>query len=346
MPLLLGIDEAGYGPLLGPLCVGWVLAEVPSADFAPSGTNSETGGASTPATSGDLWTTLGSAICRRPRDPRGRIAVDDSKRLKRPNDAAGHPLEHLERGVLGWLACLDGRCALDAPAAFPVDDGALLSLLGAAPPDAAPWSTAPTPLPLANDRALLGIAAKRLQRALADSGVALRALRVNALDVPAFNAAFERTRSKASVNTAMGLEVVHAVSQQHSNDDLIVAFDRHGGRVHYREELAYTFPEASLRVLEESDAGSRYELDCRHRRITVSWQSEAESKHLTVALASMGAKLVRELWMRRLNTSFSKIMPELKPTAGYVEDGRRWLAEVEPHLARLGLDRRRLVRMA
>lgn len=50
-------------------------------------------------------------------------------------------------------------------------------------------------------------------------------------------------------------------------------------------------------------------------------------EHLPVALASMIAKYVRELAMHRFNRYWSKRMPELKPTAGYTLDARRWLAD-------------------
>ena len=51
-------------------------------------------------------------------------------------------------------------------------------------------------------------------------------------------------------------------------------------------------------------------------------------------LASMGAKYTRELFMRRLNAWFAERMPGIEPTAGYVEDGRRFLTEVKPILVR------------
>ena len=58
----------------------------------------------------------------------------------------------------------------------------------------------------------------------------------------------------------------------------------------------------------------------------------------------MTAKLVRELHMARLNRFFRARMPELKPTAGYVQDGRRFVQEVDPVLRELDLDGERLVR--
>lgn len=331
MTLLVGIDEAGYGPLLGPLCVGSVVLIADPATVAPFEQWIESGAP-------DLWTLLADAVCRKARDPKGRVAIDDSKKLKRPNDASGHPLEHLERGVLAWAHCLgDERCA---------DDASLLRLLGAEPRDLPHWGGAALALPAANDAALLGIATQRLRRALAGVGLSLGALRVAALDAPEFNTAFARTRSKASVNTALALERLLVACRSFPGHDVVASFDRHGGRIHYRDDLAYTFPDSVIRVLDESEPMSRYELVDGARRVHVTWQPEAESAHLTVALASMAAKYVRELWMQRLNRYFAQILPALKPTAGYVEDGRRWLAQVEPHLQGLGLERRRLVRMA
>lgn len=345
MAILIGIDEAGYGPLLGPLCVGIAVFRV---DFGPHS---------------DLWKRLDAAVCRTPRDRRGRIAIDDSKKLKRPNDSKGHPLEHLERGVLAFLSCTDAASSAEtarakeaAPAADafdgsraelrPADDRALLESLGALPNDSPHWCGSPTPIPLANDPALLGIASARLARALAEASTRLLALRVCAVDAPEFNGALARTRSKASINTTLAFEHLLGAARRHADDDLFIALDRHGGRTHYREELAFTFRDAVIRVLEESDDRSAYEVRERGRCIHACWESESESKHLPVALASMAAKLTRELWMARLNRFFAQHLPELKPTAGYVEDGRRWLAEVEPHLPRIGIDRSRLVRNA
>ena len=59
----------------------------------------------------------------------------------------------------------------------------------------------------------------------------------------------------------------------------------------------------------------------------------------------MAAKFTRELSMRRLNAYFSERLPDLEPTAGYVEDGRRYLAEVKPILAREAIPERDFVRV-
>ena len=81
--LLAGIDEAGYGPTLGPLCVGMTLFRV--RDWEP--------GQEAP----DLWKLLSGTVCKKPSDARRRIPIADSKALKLANDTkTRHPLVHLE----------------------------------------------------------------------------------------------------------------------------------------------------------------------------------------------------------------------------------------------------------
>jgi len=116
--------------------------------------------------------------------------------------------------------------------------------------------------------------------------------------------------------------------------------------------LAHTFPEASITTIAETAAQSKYEIRSREtgggdggdRRMSVSFMVEAESAHLPVALASMIAKLTREMLMARFNRYWCGRIPELKPTAGYALDARRWLRDV--HDAITPQERRALVRRA
>jgi hypothetical protein len=125
-------------------------------------------------------------------------------------------------------------------------------------------------------------------------------------------------------------EGVRRIELMRGEEPAFVAVDRQGGRASYARELEEHVARGSrVRVIDESDERSSYEVGTG---LFVSFEIEAEERHLPVALSSMGAKYVRELFMRRLNRFFTERRPGLEPTAGYVEDGRRFLAEVKPIL--------------
>ena len=82
---------------------------------------------------------------------------------------------------------------------------------------------------------------------------------------------------------------------------------------------------------------------------SLSWQvhfeAKAEARHLPVALASIYAKYVRELFMEQINRYWTAQVPGLRPTAGYYSDGRRFLADIDQRCKRLKTPMRRLLRI-
>src|SRR5947207_1700154 len=86
MVFVLGTDEAGYGPSLGPLCIAASAWQLP--DDAPSD---------------GLYDRLAQIVCNQAKDRGDKLAIADSKCLYKSGDT----LELLERGVLVALACLD-----------------------------------------------------------------------------------------------------------------------------------------------------------------------------------------------------------------------------------------------
>ena len=123
-----------------------------------------------------------------------------------------------------------------------------------------------------------------------------------------------------------------------------VVVDRQGGLMRYQPLLASKFHEGTITTVAETPEISRYRIQRNQKTLHIGFETQADARHLPVALASMAAKTVRELLMNRLNSFFTQRLPELKPTAGYVQDGRRWVAEIGDLPERLGIPRRDLVR--
>ncbi len=336
--ILIGIDEAGYGPLLGPLCIG--MAAVRVEDWSP--------GDRAP----DLWAKLSSSVCRgkgRLPDARGRIAVDDSKRLKGANSGARHPLTHLDRGVHAFLRALGRR---------PTTDLALMESLGVQLEPHAWYAGPPLAAPASADPAAMDIAANILQGGLENAGVSVLEVACAVVGESAFNRAVRAHRTKAAAS-AIGLSAhfrdawdrwgslgvaAEGSASGSATDGVRIVCDRQGGRIDYEPTLMSLIPGAAVRVLEQRPERGRYELSAPGKAATVIFQPEAEQACLPVALASMTAKLVRETLMARFNRFWASRIPEIKPTAGYTEDARRWLRDARSVLT--PADREALIRIA
>jgi hypothetical protein len=213
------------------------------------------------------------------------------------------------------------------------------------------------PCPCGSSADELAIAANTLRLALGSAAVSVPALRCEAVPESAFNELCEAAGTKAAVTESVLVRYLAEVWDRYAGADgqaggVRVICDRQGGRTQYAEMLAHTFPDATVTTIAETVAQSKYEIRLRagggegggDRRMSVAFMVEAESAHLPVALASMIAKLTREMLMARFNRYWCGRIPELKPTAGYALDARRWLRDV--HDAITPQERRALVRRA
>jgi len=146
-----------------------------------------------------------------------------------------------------------------------------------------------------------------------------------------FNEAVRTGGSKAHLTTRCFARYLRRVVERWGDggDEVRVVCDRHGGRTSYASmiEMAVRGLGCGVETVEESERCSRYVI--APGDIHIQFRPEAEEAHLPVALASMTAKLVRELSMARFNRYWCARMPELKPTAGYVQDARRWLEDLD-----------------
>jgi len=319
-----GIDEAGYGPMLGPLCVGLSVFRI--ADWQEG----------QPAP--DLWGLLGGAVCRSLKEARGssKIPVADSKKLKLSNQAkTKHPLRHLERGVLAFEAARTGT--------LPEDDQDLFGRLGCAP-SAGDWYTSASDLPVGSGGGELRIDGAAVRKELARAGVEILELGVRWIGEHEFNDIVRRTGTKAEATLSAVGAHLRAVLEEAGEDQLRIVCDRLGGRTSCGPIVARELPGVPVSPVRESPEHGEYALGAGGSLGRIAFMPEAEEKHLPVALASMCAKLVRELAMARFNRYWSERVPELKPTAGYVQDARRWLNDIGEALG--AEERRAIVRLA
>ncbi len=158
------------------------------------------------------------------------------------------------------------------------------------------------------------------------------ALRTLPLEVTAFNQLLADGLNKSDVNAwAVGRFLRQLLEVNGDADPLHEAWvDRLGGKTHYGPYLYPLFPGSKLNIIEQTREEQSYEILLQQKALRIHFRTEQESKSFPTALASMAAKYTRELHMRLFNEHFAEQIDELKPTAGYPLDARRFLQEIMP----------------
>lgn len=322
-----GIDEAGLGPLLGPLTIGFAVFRVPDPNV-------------------DLWSALETAVVRTLEDCDGtRIAVADSKVL----------FDRTPRGEARLETCALAFLALAAASRRAPSNGIELlhripaALRGSGRLFSEPWiSFLPDRLPLFIALEELERAVERLRNAARAREIEIVAAGTRVVPVSELNASFERTDNKSRTHWDLSAGILRLLWDDHARQGLDLLVDRHGGRMRYGPLLRETFPEATVTILGEESSRSEYKLrengTYGRRWMRIVFAERAESASLPVALASCLAKHARETCMRGFNAYFLSLQPGLRATAGYLNDGRRWLAEARSALAAAGLPDSELLR--
>lgn len=309
----IGIDEAGYGPNLGPLVMSAVAAET-CDEVRPN-----------------LWGEPGGGLARAGGGVE-RLWLDDSKLLYR----GGIGLDRLEAATLAVLR--SGGLVDPAPLAF----GAALRHLGIATLDETElprWldggGLEPLPSPSWADRVATWLAT------WPPAGVAWRIVGARSLVLgpEAFGGQLEALGKKSHVHSAaFGRLLRWAWAEAAATGQgTSLRVDKHGGRHFYADLLACCIPEADVWVRAESPTLSSYELTGGPGRFCVEFAPRADADDGLVALASVVSKTLRERWMAVFNAYWARRIPGLTPTAGYPNDARRFRAAIEAHCEALSL---------
>jgi len=338
MTYLIGTDEAGYGPNLGPLVISATVWQVPDGVRAEDLYERLRGvvQASEPGRVGPARVRVqGSGVRVQSRAVSARpVAIADSKKLYQ----SGKGLGSLERGVLAMLHVLGCR-----PRAWRTVFDALAP--GARDPcPSIPWYDGyDEPVPLDADPADYDRAACALAAGLAAAGVRPVAIRSRVVFEKEFNDLLERHPSKGAALSHETLRLVARIIEPLGEGPIHVLCDKHGGRNNYRELLEEAFPGCLIEIHGEGREQSVYRFGPAERRVEMRFQARAES-HLPAALASMASKYLRELAMRAFNRFWCRRVPGLAPTAGYPLDARRFKAAIAAAQAEMGTPDRLLWR--
>lgn len=307
MPWRVGIDEAGYGPNLGPLVMTAVACRVPEK-----------------AVGTDLWRLLRPAVRRATGKNTRRLFVDDSKLIYSTARGVGD----LETSV---LSILQAATATEPPS--------VAHLVQALHPEhelaGEPWYHGATALPLTTAADSIADLAGRFRAACETVDVSWTFFRCVIVCPARFNAWVEQWGSKGSVLSIGLVQLLNAVRHLQPAEAINVTVDKHGGRNHYHASLQEAFPDGWALPLEEGMDCSSYEIRGLDRPVHLSFRPRADSGHFEVALASMISKYVREALMAEFNSFWKQHIPDLAPTAGYPGDSQRFFDAIRPALARL-----------
>jgi len=321
MALLIGMDEAGYGPNLGPLVISATAWEVPGDPRKI-----------------DLWEKFSGIIEQTAPTNGEHIQIADSKQVYTP--ARG--LDNLENGVLHALAvwrndncCDPGAASARAAGAAAGSFRDIVRQVAIRPPeelDQEPWFAGADhllPEPEASSRGQDWLERCRLH------GIRLRAICSDVVLTGRFNEQTRRHDSKGRALSEMSMQLLRhtwQIAAGNDHDRALIIADKHGGRNRYHEFLPIVFGDQFIRCHNESTEQSRYGVG----RAEIRFETKSE-RHLPVALSSMVSKYLRELSMILFNRFWAARQPGLQRTAGYPVDSLRFKADIAALQKQLGI---------
>ena len=317
MAVLVGIDEAGFGPILGPLVVSSSTFLLPPRLLEA-----------------DLWQILRKSVGNKRKRLAGRLLIADSKKAYSKREG----IKHLERTVLACLRCLDKEPAT------------LTELIALLCPDCLerlsdyPWYRDARSYCILADEANKAIASVVLTDDLTSNGIKLLELKSCCLDVAYYNRMVASVKNKGRVLFTATSQLIKRAFDNFAGEDLQIIVDRQGGRVRYRRILQRMFPDIRLSILRESPPASSYELRADGKQMRLHFVVGADGRFLPVSLASMVSKYLRELLVGSMNRYFAGFHAGLRPTAGYWKDGLRFVEDLRTNLPHVQFDNNQLIR--
>lgn len=304
---LVGIDEAGYGPQLGPLVVSAVVFELPDAFLITR----------SPIPITDcLWERLSGTISRQKPHP-DKLIVCDSKKIYQPVKG----LKQLEKTALAFTRLIYS----DYPDFY--RDGLVLPV-SVLPAEIDSLSTA-------------------LKSNLSQNSMKFCEIKARIVEPSEFNAGVARCQNKADFLWEVSAQLIKYCVDKYHLSDLIIKAGKQGGRTYYELYLNKLLPARNVKTMKQQHHISAYYIPgdlAGNKPVSISFIRDGDSSEFVIALASIFSKYFRELAMFRFNSFFRSHLPALKPTSGYYNDSRQFIESITPVLDKLGLDKNNFIR--
>lgn len=297
--IIAGIDEAGLGPTLGPLATASFALHCPNT-WSPS----------------SPWNHLSPTITQHPQKNTPTLTICDSKLLY---PAFG--LTALEHTLTTLNTILHNTPSPQPTLTLPQI------------PRHPCYTQNPTPTPPTPETTAA------LNTALQKADAKPVHYETHLLHEPAFNHILHSGLNKNQLLLQQtGRHLQTLVARFAQNHPLLIVADKQGGRNSYTAFLAALFPETWPRELESGNACSRYIIRPHNHDVEIRFQAKADKTSFCTAAASIAAKYAREQAMTQLNAWFAERVPNLKPTAGYPQDAKRWLTDINTKFEELQVD--------
>jgi len=311
---LIGLDEAGYGPNLGPLTIAgcsWMLE----------------------SDSLDLYQILNQTVSPDSHRQNSRLQIADSKMVYQRGD-----LRSLELPVLAAIYAAyqtvpgNFRELIECLNPLNLSPNIKPRPIIETKPSLPPWQNVQdwqsTSLPISCSITDVIATGKRLSHDCQAVGVSLKQLACLAIFPDEFNRLLADHGNKGTLLSTKTLEIASCFLDSCPDHSVHFFFDKHGGRSKYGPFIQHIMTDQFVFAGIESPDSSQYHFLQNNRTINLSFNARGETC-LATALGSMIAKYCREIAMLIWNKYWGTLIPNLKPTQGYPQDAKRFMKDID-----------------
>ena len=298
MAVFTGIDEAGLGPVLGPLCYGVVSFVIPDDEV-------------------ETWREKVKSMILS-----NDLLLDDSKKIYQGSNK-GDKLEKAVIDVLGFLAYEEERLQVQN------------IFLNTALNKKGNWVNYPL-----YKNVLNAYLPEKKDSLLADNPNWKVKMAVTSCFEGEMNEVFDKGVNKSELSLLKIGALIESVISAHPQENITFSIDKQGGRQFYSNFISDIFPFEPFETIRETPDVSEYLLERKGQNLLFGFYKKGDALFEEISMASILAKWLRETFMDSFNSYWLKYNNKIQPTAGYPEDGKRFIKEMKHHFEKslLSLD--------